>query len=119
MLRPDSGRERALFGRNRGNEVATWKEPQARRHTHLGPETASGSGDYVAASTAIGARAVQRLHRDRGLALQAGAAALSRRQGKVAQQARELLAPVYGWFTEAFDTRDLKEAKALLEESAA
>ena len=34
-------------------------------------------------------------------------------QGKV-QQARELLAPVYGWFTEGFDTRALKEAKALL-----
>jgi predicted ATPase len=34
------------------------------------------------------------------------------------QQARELLAPVYGWFTEGFDTRDLKEAKALLEELA-
>ena len=34
-------------------------------------------------------------------------------QGKV-QQARELLAPVYGWFTEGFDTRDLKDAKALL-----
>jgi hypothetical protein len=30
-----------------------------------------------------------------------------------------LLAPVYGWFTEGFDTRDLKEAKALLEELAA
>jgi predicted ATPase len=28
------------------------------------------------------------------------------------------LAPVYGWFTEGFDTRDLKEAKALLEELA-
>jgi class 3 adenylate cyclase/predicted ATPase len=34
------------------------------------------------------------------------------------QQARELLAPVYGWFTEGFDTRDLKEAKALLAEPA-
>ena len=32
------------------------------------------------------------------------------------QQARELLAPVYGWFTEGFDTLDLKEAKALLDE---
>ena len=32
------------------------------------------------------------------------------------QQAHELLAPVYGWFTEGFDTRDLKEAKALLDE---
>jgi predicted ATPase len=40
-------------------------------------------------------------------------ARLWRDQGKV-QQARELLGPVYGWFTEGFDTRDLKEAKALL-----
>ena len=42
-------------------------------------------------------------------------ARLWRSQGKV-QQARELLAPVYGWFTEGFDTRDLMEAKVLLEE---
>ena len=42
-------------------------------------------------------------------------ARLWRYQGKV-QQARELLAPVYGWFTEGFDTRDLKEAKKLLDE---
>ena len=42
-------------------------------------------------------------------------ARLWRDQGKV-QQARELLASVYGWFTEGFDTRDLKDAKALLEE---
>ena len=40
-------------------------------------------------------------------------ARLGREQGKV-RQARELLAPVYGWFTEGFDTLDLKEAKALL-----
>jgi predicted ATPase len=45
-------------------------------------------------------------------------ARLWRDQGKP-QQARELLAPVYGWFTEGFDTRDLKDAKALLEELAA
>jgi predicted ATPase len=45
-------------------------------------------------------------------------ARLWRGQGKVSE-ARELLAPVYGWFTEGFDTRDLKEAKALLEELAA
>ena len=31
-------------------------------------------------------------------------------------EARDLLAPVYGWFTEGFDTPDLKEAKALLDE---
>ena len=31
-------------------------------------------------------------------------------------EARDLLAPIYGWFTEGFDTADLKEAKALLDE---
>src|SRR6516162_6416089 len=41
-------------------------------------------------------------------------ARLWRSQGKT-QQARELLAPVYGWFVEGFDTLDLKEAKALLD----
>ena len=44
-------------------------------------------------------------------------ARLWRDQGKP-QQARELLAPVYDWFTEGFDTLDLKEAKALLSELA-
>ena len=42
-------------------------------------------------------------------------ARLWRDQGKP-QQASDLLAPVYGWFTEGFDTLDLKEAKALLDE---
>jgi predicted ATPase len=45
-------------------------------------------------------------------------ARLWRSQGKV-QQARELLAPVYSWFTEGFGTLNPKEAKALLEELAA
>jgi tetratricopeptide (TPR) repeat protein len=44
-------------------------------------------------------------------------ARLWRDQGKP-QQARELLAPVYGWFTEGFDTLDLREAKALLDSLA-
>ena len=39
-------------------------------------------------------------------------------QGK-REQAHDLLAPVYGWFTEGFDTLDLKQAKALLDELAA
>jgi predicted ATPase len=42
-------------------------------------------------------------------------ARLCRDQGK-RDEARDLLAPVYGWFTEGFDTLDLKEAKALLDE---
>jgi predicted ATPase len=44
-------------------------------------------------------------------------ARLWRDQGK-RDEARDLLAPVYGWFTEGFDTLDLKEAKALLDELA-
>jgi predicted ATPase len=45
-------------------------------------------------------------------------ARLWRDQGK-RDEARELLAPVYGWFTEGFETLDLKEAKALLDEFGA
>ena len=65
------------------------------------------------------ALAVARKQQAKSLELRAAMsmARLWRSQGK-AQQARELLAPVYGWFTEGFDTRDLKDAKALLEELA-
>jgi predicted ATPase len=42
-------------------------------------------------------------------------ARLWRDQGK-RDEARDLLAPVYGWFTEGFDTLDLKRAKGLLDE---
>jgi hypothetical protein len=42
-------------------------------------------------------------------------AQLWRNQGK-RQQAHDLVAPVYGWYTEGFDTLDLNEPKALLEQ---
>jgi predicted ATPase len=65
------------------------------------------------------ALAVARLQQAKSWELRASMslARLWRDQGKV-QQARELLAPVYGWFTEGHNTRDLKDAKALLEELA-
>jgi predicted ATPase len=44
-------------------------------------------------------------------------AQLRRDQGR-RTEARDLLAPIYGWFTEGFDTQDLKEAKTLLHELA-
>jgi predicted ATPase len=47
----------------------------------------------------------------------ASLARLRRDQGRRAE-ARDLLAPIYGWFTEGFDTQDLKDAKALLDELA-
>jgi predicted ATPase len=42
-------------------------------------------------------------------------ARLWQQQGKK-EKARQLLAEIYGWFTEGFDTKDLQEAKVLLEE---
>jgi predicted ATPase len=64
-------------------------------------------------------RALDVARRQEAKALELRAAmSLSRlwqQQGKRAE-ARELLAPIYGWFTEGFDTADLQEAKALLEE---
>lgn len=59
--------------------------------------------DSTALSSRLGLRAATSLSR------------LWRRQGKRAE-ARQLLAEVYGWFTEGFDTADLQEAKALLAE---
>jgi predicted ATPase len=60
-------------------------------------------------------------HRQQAKSLELRAAVslarLWRQQGK-RDEAYELLAPIYGWFTEGFDTADLQEAKALLEELA-
>jgi tetratricopeptide (TPR) repeat protein len=63
--------------------------------------------------------AVAQSQKARSLELRAAAnlARLHRDQGRHAE-ARNLLAPVYGWFTEGFDTPDLKEARALLDELA-
>ena len=63
------------------------------------------------------ALAVARGQQTKALELRAALslARLWQRQGK-RDEARELLAPIYGWFTEGFDTADLQEAKALLDE---
>ena len=66
------------------------------------------------------ALAVARQQQAKSLELRA-AMSLSRlwqQQGK-RQEACSLLAPIYGWFTEGFDTADLQEAKALLDELGA
>jgi hypothetical protein len=61
-------------------------------------------------------RAIARCQQAKSLELQAALSLgrLWQQQGKCAQS-RALLAPVYGWFTEGFDTADLQEAKTLLE----
>ena len=79
------------------------------QHTGAQPEAAEACFQQ--------ALAVARRQQARSLELRA-AMSLTRlwqRQGKRAA-ARELLTPIYGWFTEGFDTADLREAKALLEE---
>ncbi|PSO21514.1 hypothetical protein C7G42_07720 [Bradyrhizobium sp. MOS003] len=62
---------------------------------------------------------IARQQRAKSLELRAATslARLWRDEGK-RTAARDLLAPVYGWFTEGFDTLDLKEAKALLDDLA-
>jgi len=103
--------------------VETTKERwcEAEVHRMAGEITLLAPGpDAAKAETYFGrALAVARQQQAKSWELRAAMsmARLWRDQGKV-QEARELLAPVYGWFTEGFDTRDLKEAKALLEEMA-
>jgi predicted ATPase/class 3 adenylate cyclase len=83
-------------------------------------------GDLILATRGDPDEAAARFHRALAIAREQGArsfelraatslARLWRDQGKRAE-ARALLAPIYGWFTEGFDTGDLKDAKALLEE---
>src|SRR5262249_27606435 len=97
----------------------TWCEAEVNR---IAGEIAlrSPMGDLLKAQAYFErALAVGRQQRAKSWELRAAMspARLWRDHGKVSD-ARELLAPVYGWFTEGFDTRDLKEAKALLEELA-
>ena len=64
-------------------------------------------------------KAIEIAHKQQAKSLELRAvmslARLWQSQGKHAE-ARQLLAEIYGWFTEGFDTKDLQEAKALIEE---
>jgi predicted ATPase len=98
----------------------TWFEAEVHRVAgeiallSQGPDTAKAEAYFERA------RSVARQQQAKSWELRAAMsmARLWRDQGK-RNEARDLLAPVYGWFTEGFDTPDLKEAKALLEELAA
>jgi predicted ATPase len=84
------------------------------------------AGDLLLATGGPADEAAARYHRALTITREQGARSLELRaatslahlwrdQGKRAE-ARDLLAPIYAWFTEGFDTRDLQDAKALLEE---
>jgi predicted ATPase len=92
---------------------------EAELHRLKGQLLLSLTADNAAAAEACYERAIN-VAQDQGarsLELRAATslARLWHRQGKV-ETAREMLAPVYAWFTEGFDTPDLKDAKALLDE---
>jgi predicted ATPase len=74
----------------------------AKAQTHFARAIAVARGQRAKSWELRAAMSMARLRRDQG-----------RRQ-----QAHDLLAPLYGWFTEGFDTLDLKDAKALLSELA-
>jgi predicted ATPase len=97
----------------------TWYEAEVHR---IAGEVALMSPEQDAAKTEAcfeRALAIARAQQAKSWELRAAMsmARLWRDQGK-RDEARELLAPVYGWFTEGFDTLDLKQAKALLDELA-
>jgi predicted ATPase len=92
-------------------------DPELRRQKGEILLRRQGDGEEEAESIFRQAIEIARAQESKSLELRAATslARLWQRQGKY-HAARDLLAPVYDWFTEGFDTRDLKEAKALLDE---
>ena len=97
-------------------EECWWEAELYRLKGDLLLQQATGSSDEAEACFHQ-ALDIARCQQAKSLELRAAMslARLWRRQGKRAE-AHELLAPIYGWFTEGFDTADLQEARALLEE---
>jgi class 3 adenylate cyclase/tetratricopeptide (TPR) repeat protein len=95
-----------------------WYEPEAHRIRGIALTMADGSAqDKEAEASMLKAIEVAKSQSAKSLELRAATslARLWQSQGKTTE-AHELLAPVYGWFTEGFDTLDLIDAKALLDE---
>ena len=96
-----------------------WIEPELYRIAGANSLISAGRNAAKAQVYFERALALARAQQARGWELRAATsmARLWRDQGK-RDDARELLAPIYGWFGEGFDTLDLKEAKALLDDLA-
>jgi predicted ATPase len=105
----------------RGREVSQAVQERILKHALRGALLLQRSVAQQEEAEACFQRALAVARRQEAKSLELRAAvSLSRlwqQQGKQAE-ARELLAPIYGWFTEGFDTADLLEAKALLAELA-
>jgi len=96
------------------------KSPKSKAHSSIPkvPRTQHPTADTPAEAEAYFLRAVDIARRQKAKSLELRAVMSLGRlwhvQGKT-KPARQLLAEVYGWFTEGFDTKDLQEAKALLD----
>jgi predicted ATPase len=92
-----------------------WWEPEV--HRLRGTVALAMQASQEAEQNFHRALTLARAHQSRSLELRA-ATSLGRLWGEQGerQKARDLLAPIYDWFTEGFDTADLKDAKALLDE---
>lgn len=93
-------------------QVSSVKEPKVQR-----PKGPFRTPQLEAEACFLKAIEIARQQQAKSLELRAtmSLARLWQQQGK-RDEARQMLAEIYGWFTEGFDTRDLQEAKALLEE---
>ena len=98
-----------------------WEAEVYRVQGELFLQRAAGRGQQAEEAEACFQQALDLAHRQQAKSLELRAAMSLARlwqgQGKHAE-ARQLLAPIYNWFTEGFDTVDLQEARALLAESA-
>jgi class 3 adenylate cyclase len=93
---------------------------EAELHRLKGELALAGAQEREAEGSMRRAMAIAQRQQAKGWELRAATslARLLRKQGRIAQ-ARDVLAPVYNWYTEGFDTTDLKDAKALLDELCA
>jgi predicted ATPase len=101
----------------RANHKAKGKNHKAKIETHLQPLTPSTQAEAEAEAYFLKAIEIARRQQAKTLELRVvmSLSRLWRKQGKKVE-ARQMLAGIYGWFTEGFDTKDLQEAQALLEE---
>jgi predicted ATPase len=116
--RPDKGLELLAKSRSQIDAMGgNYYEPELHRVRGELLHARADGGERAAEAAFREALEVARRQHARLLELRAATslARLWQQQGRK-DEARELLAPVYDWFTEGFDTRDLKEAKALLDE---
>ncbi len=100
-------------------EATDGRQPEAELHLARANLAACTDDQSAAEVSSRRALAIARAQDAKLYELRAAThlAAMLHKRGKGAE-ARALLAPIYGWFTEGFDAPDLKDAKALLDELA-